>query len=620
MYCSNCGEKTTEGMTFCSACGSALYVPVSDTTKKPDLSPSSQMLPSPTGEPNSTQPATTDPLPLKVSAPRKKAPKRIIIAFTAILLLVAIVLVVYALLQPNLGSNNTRFEHYLAISGEDQSFFYNASNQSIPVDGIVKNANSSMDGKVVALLTGEDMEPLGTLYVYDGKDMEKISDDVQFYTISDSGTKILYMTDYEDIQTTATLRYYDIETSSDVEVCEDAVARCGAVLSPDGESYGYCAGGTFDFDLSPTGYLTYLVKNGEEPEEFDDGRNFVLISDDAKLVYYFDWEPDQGEYPRFIMKQGNTTTDLGEINDRFQIISNRDGSEVLYSINGKAYLVGEGGEKTKVMDDPVLKACPSDAVHYTYGFNGSFMPVFSYNYFFQMVQRIDTAHIDDLLLICNDFANPEIRYLDATGEVRDIDAIAPYLKTQYPHEIWFSKDNQSICFINENKDITIILNYRDTESKPITIDLDEDALRVVPTPDFSAFYVVDNHATLFSCRLNEDPVQIGEDASPDMIIFSSDGSRLFYVVDVNRSDFGMPAGTLYCVSISNGAEAIEIDENVYSISSTDAGVAYYAITNKEDYRKEAFYSSDGQTFEKILKDAPIIPNDLYGDIFTRSMP
>lgn len=507
-------------------------------------------------------------------------------------------------------------ERYMFVPGEEESYLYTGPDQCLPVEGTIRYANYSMDGNVIAFKTAPEDILLdeGTLYVYHGNEMDKISDGVRFYAISDSGSKIIYMKDYEKKDYdrnlgSAALMYYDVASKSEVMITDDAVGLYGAILSPDGESYAYCTDAEFNGN-SPASYTTYLSVNGEEPQKFGENQYFLALADDAKIMYYVKTDPETGDRISLFVANGDKETDLGKIEDGFTPYLNRDSSQLLATCNGYTYLIKNGEEVIKVADENIVQLLSPSSVRSTKTRIESTAYDTEFFIYGITVTRMDFQSFEDQLIILEE--NEELCpvYLSVDDKVQAIDKYETRFSKGYFEDYCISSDGRSLCLIRGAGLLKVYKNFRDRDDTAITIQLDKEIKYIHPTPDFSVFYVLDEDRTLFACQMNEDPIEIAKNVKTDSVKFSPDGSYIYFVANVDFEPGSTFVGDLCIVENTKPDDVKVIENNVDTVITSKEGVVYFKpdiIQPSTDMFKtppvDVFYSGNEEVFDCIIEDS-----------------
>lgn len=210
----------------------------------------------------------------------------------------------------------------------------------------------------------EDDKISNEFYVISSKGAQKIADDVAEYELSAFGNKIYFINDEGD------LYVGKVSDAKKAEKIDDEVDSIVAV-SPDGNTFVYAKVSVEeDEEEEPKIETEYFIsKNSKKGEKYDNSKDIIAISNNAKYVYYSKTN-DEDETSYYV----NDTKLAGKDKSLGNIYFNRDGSQALINVfdkeNGETtcYLVEKAKEPVKITKDNCYGIlAPSGASGYSAG-------------------------------------------------------------------------------------------------------------------------------------------------------------------------------------------------------------------------------------------------------------
>ena len=536
-------------------------------------------------------PATAEATPKKDKT--KKSGKKLLIAILAGLALIVIGVAIFfgAQALSGLFGGSSQIKPYLIVSAQDESYVYSGANDPAKIDGSSDWQTTSFDGKTIGFAMETDDDGFFELVVFNGKDTMTVEDEVYDFKISDNGSKVIYLADVDTDDATGTLYSYDVSSQKSEEIADGVTTQVGIALSPDGKSIGYSADvKTDDFGYTES-FMGYVVKDGGEAVELGENMSPVVISDKATYIYYLEIDLEDSDTTLFVSKNDNEVK-LDKLEDDNTFYFNKDYSELLYVNDGSTYRSIGGADAEKVSSDAITSILLPRQTNASYEYDSSY------------VMRLDVASLKDRAVTINSDGDTVVGYMNASYEVSEIESLD---SDYYYYSIQVSKDDKSLCFLNDKGDLLIYSNYRDLKAEPVKIAADEDIIDVYAVSDFKTIYVIDEEGTLYAVYNSQQPVEVAEDV--DSLTFSFDEARVFFTSDADTKEDYITVGTLNVMDNKSGAKPEELEEDVYWMQSSAFGVVYYVFeeVDEETYETicEAFYSRDGKTFESVTDEATL---------------
>jgi len=523
----------------------------------------------------------------------KKSGKKLLIAILAGLALIVIGVAVFFAVQALSGlfGGSSQVKPYLIISAQDEALVFSGASEPAKIEGTADWETTSFDGKTVGFAMDTDDDGFFTFVLFNGKDTMTVEEEVYDFKISDNGSKVIYLADVDTDDYTAKLFSYDVASQTSEEIADGVSTLVGIALSPDGKSIGYAADVETDDYGSIESFMGYVIKNGGEAEELGENKSPVVLSDKADYIYYVEIDLEDSDTTFYVSKNGNEVK-LDKLEDDSTFYFNKDFTELIYVNDGATYKSIGGADAEKISSDALTSILLPRQTNASYTYDSSF------------VQRIDVASLKDRAVTLNADGDAVIAYMNASYECSEIESLD---SDYYNYSIQVSKDDKSLCFMNDKGDLLIYSNYRDLNAEPAKIAADEDIVDVYAVSDFKTIYVIDAEGTLFAVYNSGDPVEVAEDV--DSLTLSFDESRVFFTADSDLKEDYITVGTLNVMDNKSGAEPEELEEEVYWVQSSAFGVVYYVFDeiDEETYNTicEAFYSRDGKTFESVTDEAII---------------
>jgi len=638
MFCSRCGTQIPEIANFCPVCGTTadkvVAVPSASTsetiiqpaaaivTPAPVAAPISAPISAPAATPVSAAPVMIQtaspaivpaasqgmapaaylpdyqtPLPTAQKTKKKGSNKKLILiaaaAIAAVLLVLAGVFLFKSFTSNKSGNGYPQSSSLLIISEQNQSLIYGSGNKAIKTDGFIYDYKYSMDGKSAALAM--DPGDSGTYRVAycNGSKVVDVADDVSAYTISSSGNKILYLTDYDSSLQTGVLYLYDTNSKKSEKVAKDAYSEF--TVSPDGGSIAYVSDVTFDDDGSISGLTGYIKIGDKKAEKLDQDQYVIAISNSGSYLYYMDADFTYSGTTSLYLRHGKTDNKISKVSPASGFYLNKDYSEIVFVSGSNTYISVNGNNKEKIVTSAYSGMILPSKIQYYYNSISS-----AYAYVVNVPSLLDNLYIS----FNDDYSAAGVVYVDKSANPNDIDKFG----SQYAY--YLSGDGKSFYFIDESEQLVIYKNVRNLKADPVKIKSNEDVQAFDVTPDQSTVYFVDVDNTLWVARGSSKPVKVDENVDISYLTISADGKGLYYLKDYTyNSDTYIGVGTLCYVENEKSAKPDTIAEDVSGIDVSEYGTVYYVFDHYDDATSRnignAYLSLNGGDFKSVSEDAVI---------------
>lgn len=625
MNCSNCNAELLEGALFCASCGTKIkeaqpaeqassvsepsiipeVIPVATSIDTGYVSESVSQTVSDINNETETEtpeivaeqsipvsPVSAPATPVSITAKKEKKSSKTVIIAVAIVAAIALVAVVVVMAMSGIFSPKSSIpKPYLLVEGEEESLVFYGSEEPTKIKGAVENYRYSNDGKIMAMRVDVDEENLGDLILCTGKDMIEVADEVYGFTLSDNGQKLAYYTDYSSKKNTATLNIYDLSSRKSSEVAEGILAEAGVVFSPDGKSIGYI-GDLKMKDSELDSFMGFVSKNGEKPIEVGKNRVVIAVADNAAYIYSAetDKESTDSEGDLYV-KKGDKEEKLGKASMNAPIYLNQNCSEIIFTRSGSTYISIDGADKEKISGDVL------DSIVFPQNTN------FSYSFFDAFVVVVSVPSLKDQVIILDDDGDISVNYLNSKLEVEEIDSLEG---EAYLHRISVSADGKSLVFIDDSGSAQLYKNFRNLNDKPVEMDPGKDLISILPSKDFSKFYLLDEENALYLQTNGGESSDVFEDVDEGSMVFSPDEGRLYFTADSKTDDETyLSTGNFYVVDCKAGAKPEEIADEVTYFDVSDYGILYYVYEKTDDYVNyfDAYFSKDGKKYKSVMDEA-----------------
>jgi hypothetical protein len=571
MKCQSCGHENEEGVRFCAACGQ----------KAPENQPEAaqQQQQAPENQPAPVQPPPMQPMPEYQPAPAAAKPasalpikKILLFAVPAVIIVLLLAIVVPNLLNCS-GSSGVKDSIYFFSDG-DSIIVSGNNNAKFSIDGeSVRSTQRSMDGSKAVILTDYDYDDGGTLWLVTTNSYTKISDDVLAYQLSDSGSTVVYFTNYDDDDYTAELYSYDTAAKKSTRITDSAMFEgggymTGVCISPNGKTVAYIS----DYNIEKDSLAGYIKSEGKNAEKFGDNMfAAVAVSDGAKHIYYAKMNKDGGG-SLHVRSGRNDNRIIADLSSSASLLLNRDYSQAIFNLDGKAYITQNGGERAKVGNSAINSIIlPRGSQARSIGGDTGGVTVYGVGSFANVLVSTGDG----------------IFFIDRQFEASKISGSAAYNGRS------ISKDGKSLLYITTNDNLSVIDPANPSaERKELAKKVDA----FVASGDGKLIYYVNEDEELWCIKGNGTPVKISDDVAYNYLALAYNGNKVFFLVDYSYSN----GGTLYYSD--NGGKRVKVAgaDDVSRVWATPANI-FYTTVDDDVYR-----SNGGEKFIKFQEDATIV--------------
>lgn len=373
MKCPNCGGECTDGVRFCTSCGTKLTDDAAGVAC--DLSERSDAVkPRPDG--NITRYDSSTPNAVRGGLERKSASrlsfaryryKKYFILVGVVLIIVVLAAVVAGIVSSvkNSSGYTQTTDTFYSESGSDGRLYdshggyYDLGEYDVGSYELV----ASLDGSVAAILgKSADGDATGSLLLINDSRLTKIADGVYDIAVSDNGASVAYAVAGEE---TGTLYIYNVKKQSAsyvdggilyspissglLDTSGLDVMRGMFVLSPDGRSIAYTrrANGTM---------RAYVSVKGSEPVHISADAYPVALSNGGKYIYFIKRNISLTDYNyKLSVAVGDDIRHLCADAAKLggNLIFNADRTEVLFCDDGITYVSRRGGERARIISGKI---------------------------------------------------------------------------------------------------------------------------------------------------------------------------------------------------------------------------------------------------------------------------
>lgn len=545
MFCGNCGTKLEDNERFCPNCGAA-----ADTAPSASVNTGGE-----TGQWAEAE-ASTIGVAAGVAAPQAAKPNKKLITGAGIVVAVIVIAVIIA--SAFGGGSPFGF-----ISDGSILFQYSEATEETACiaggkivasfDGYASSTAYSLDRSAAAVLSSDE-----TLYAVTGKGMAKVSDDVYDFVISNDGTGIAYITDYDYYESSGALYLYNVKSASSEKI---ASAALYPAISPDGKTVAYI--GDIDGDDSFKGYVSV---NGKTPELIKSNVLPMAVADGGKYLYYCKMESlfyYAGSGDLYVKKGGNET----KLASGYYLYStacfNKDYSQILYSSDDKTYISVNGGEKTKLFNEGSFSLVYPANASVKYSFSGSVAHVYDIDGFAQKTV----------------VASNGIYYIDKGYEASRV--------TSSYYYYFISDDGNTLLYTKSGKLYKVDDLKKSTDGKAITGG--DEIYSFTADSSCAKIYYLNYDDELYYQKGSSAAKKIADDV--ESFTLGGDGSTLYFVSD-----------EILYMSKNGGTKAsVSGNHDVVRVTRFGTGIAYYAESDNYSGCYDLYYAKSGGSFDLVLE-------------------
>jgi len=534
--CRLCGSLISLGMKFCYKCGKKQLVSINTPNDKVDVKKD-------------------------VGNISKKMPVQKVLLVVIPVILIVLTLIIFV---PTSSGNNFSFaKDSISFFPDDDKIYISGSNNSgFTIEGSSSQIQVSIDRKKAAVLTDNNGVSGGTLWLVTTSNAKRIADDVFDFQISASGNGVIYLTDYNNRNNTATLYLYNTSSNKASRITDDAVYFSGynlfgICISPDGKSVGYIS----DYDIYSNEFIGYIKVDGKATERLGNNSYAMALSDSGKIIYYVKMS-DNGRGASLHSRRGRTENrlvpdmpshDLG-------IYLNRDYSEIIFSVDNKTYISRNGGEREILTSNHI---------------NGLFINpetkvMVSGNVTIYEIRTFKNTIIN---------SNNRLEYINSRFETERISGI----NFNETRQMFLSQDGKTLFFLTDG----ILSRIDPSKLNAERTFISRSVSSFIASNDGKTIYYVDYNEDLWRVRGNGNPSKVANFVSSrHLAIFNNNA---FFIIDYNSRS----GGDLHFSN--NGRSSKKIAGDVMNVWSSPTGVFY--LTRDSEY-----YRSNGNSNFSLLNN------------------
>ena len=501
----------------------------------------------------------------KKGLPFKIDKKIIMIAIPAIVVIVAAIIIIPMLFG---SGGNVRKDHIAIFTDRGEVVISGNNNAKFTIDGDIESYQLNLDGSKAAILVDYDYRNGGDLYFVTPSGAVMIADAVNAYRLSDTGDGIVFFTDYDYEDDSATLYLYDTSGRKLTLITDDGyypgdAAMTGVAISPNGKSVGFIK----NFDIRNYEFEGYIKIDGKNEEKLGDETFALAISNGGKHIYYYKVDVRTEEASLHVRSGRNEFRLVPDMNSITSIMFNKDYSQILFStmIDGerRTFISSNGSERERISGAGIRSlVLPRGFQTRSYSTDFSNVTVYAFSSFSNFVARTD-------------------------------DGLAYYNKALEANKISSSDENMSSAEISSDGKTLYYINNSERLSSinPTVIgaerrEIDRNVAYFVASTDGKTVYYVNDDEELYYASSGSSPKRIADDVLYNSLAMSYSGNKVFFLVDY-RSGRG---GEL-CFSNNGGVRTrVARAEDVMTVWATPTNIFY---RTRDD---EIFRSGGNETF------------------------
>ena len=487
------------------------------------------------------------PLPLK---------KILMIGIPAVIIIIALVI---GLSMSGGGSGGSAVKDSISFFSDGDAVIVSGNNNpKFTIDGKLYTSKLSLDRTKGVVMTDYSNSG-GTLWFVTTSKSTKIADDVTYgFAFSDSGNAVAYMTDLDSKNGVAALYLYNTATKKITKLSDEAVL--GSVcISPNGKSVGYAS----DYKRDENKMSGYISIDGKIAEKLGDNAFAQAISNGGKYVYYAKLSKDSSSASLWVKSGRNDTKLMSEVVDD-NFILNMDYSQLIFNIDGKAYVSQNGKEREQICKSGISVFLMPHGTQSVYSNGATVYGVSSFKNTLAMSG-------DGMVYINNKFASAKI-----SGSTTS---------TSY---VSVSTDGKTLIYISGSGVLASINPSKPDADKK---EIGKKVQSFVASSDGKTVYFVNEDKEMYYSKGGGKAVKVSDDVYSDSLAMSSNGSMVFFLADYSYKN----GGTLYYSS--NGSKRTKAADDIVSVWSTPTSI-FYRTVDSDIYR-----SNGNAKFTLLLSDA-----------------
>lgn len=562
MVCSKCGQECADDVKFCTNCGVELIMEEKEAAAEAAVAAEEAAVPEP-AEAEVTvateeKVETAAPAEPKEKKEKKPLNKKLLGGVAAAVVLFLLLLAAVSVCNNGADYVTAGKNAILEIVEVDDKVLVLYEDGDVDELKYERCYNTcySQD-RSAAVFENEDEE---LILVRKGKVTETGIEDAYNVVVSVYGDTIAYLSDVEaDFQANVKvgiLNLYYTKNGKTKEIAED-VLYGSPVLSPDGQTVAFVS----DYDASDDFKGYYSVK-GKKPVEVGKEKYVIAIADKAAYLYYRDADR---LYAQKRKRDGEKlASDLGSVS----VFVNADCTELMYTVDGKAYLSVKAGEKEKVSNDSVSRLLlPPDALQDYGKYNTARGNV--------MVYHTGVATLKEQLY----WTEGDISYLNGKKEMNTV------ASSVMDYEI--AEDGESLVYVDYSGDVNRVTKFSKGGEKK-TVKEDAEATDIYASGDLKYVYYVNEDDELY-CIKGKKAKKLADDVTE--VAVSGDGRLCYYVIEDEE----------LCYSKKNGKrKSILSEDDVYI--SCDRIMESVIVTIVNDDDESTYYFMDGKKMNELFTE------------------
>jgi hypothetical protein len=454
------------------------------------------------------------------------------------------------------GSKFDMVKGGFAITTDGEDIFIFDGKNNIKLIGTLSSWQPSMDGRKMALLTGDN-----TLYHIANGKSTKISEEVHNFRLSDNGNAVAYIKDFEYSPFAAgTLMLWD--NGSQRTVTQNAAGGGSYVISPDGKTIAYSAIPSSSDDGT---YIGYISIKGGSAESLGRLVRPVAVADGGAYVYFINVDRDGALFVKAGKKDAERLTATPDY-----LIWNKDYSEILFNDDNGARISAKGRESSGNLTRNTTiygVLAPEEAQMRSLPGAGAVYGIKTFR---------DTVV----------GGGSEIIYINSKTEGSRITAAAS--------DAFISKDGNTVVILNERGNVIKYTNLK--KDPPAEKEIASKVDDLIVSSDGKKIYYIDEEENLWFVSGNSSPKRIRQMVY-GWLTLNKSGDTVFFLAEWSNSS---GSGKLFSSKNGASAKAVSSSEDITRVYSFGGGIIYRH--NTANGVADFFHSKSGSKFTRIFKD------------------
>lgn len=479
------------------------------------------------------------------------------------------------------------------------------------LNGAIESLQYSINRSNVAILFDTNENGAGRLILHEGIGETEIGESVFAYQLSNNGTSMAFLTDYNPETEEGTLRYYSNSSGLSSVITENSTTFFA--ISPNGEHVVYQ-----DIETSDVGINLHCRLYTASGQREDIAKEVIpiAVSDDGEYVYGTRAAKDNTKtngLSLWVIGNG-TETQIGNLSEKFHyqtLVFNSDCSQVFIDTNDDGLSYSESGKSpiSLMLEQEQIKDFDSLRMHR----NSTNIDDYWINSYFTGTKNLSFIPLN---VVLDDHLNKALVYFDKDMEpkviVNDVGDSIVREQTIYA----YSSDLKTYIAVSHSE----VGSWEIRELVSVS-----SSLKFIVTNNDSLFYSISTDRgldILFKTRINEvNEPQMISDRCDSWVRVSRNGKAdlIYYLqgdlqVEPNPDYISLHYHDLYVVEDTPDAIPLLVSKNVGRIYSDDSGVIYWALESvAESIQKsypdycmgdvydlnKLYYASDGENFQYV---------------------